>query len=166
MWIAPYGVAPEIQPCIRFAKAIAPSYQLFRNTAPHTEEPIALGGVNGAARGGITAAFLDPIDDGIGELLCLGIEGVGNKAHLCQLIHYQKRLLAILDTEYAFQSYNAAGPSAGIYIVGIAAVPGPAWTERRPGCKPKERAHQPLACRYVGTGQLDPFVGKEAFHGV
>lgn len=85
-----------------------------------------LGGVNGAARGGITAAFLDPIDDGISELLCLGIEGVGNKAHLCQLIHYQKRLLAILDTEYAFQSYNTAGPSAGIYIVGIAAIPGPA----------------------------------------
>ena len=110
MWIAPYGVAPEIQPCIRFAKAIALFHQLFRNAAPHTEEPIALGGVNGAARG----------------LLCLGIEGVGNKAHLCQLIHYQKRLLAILDTEYAFQSYNTAGPSAGIYIVGIAAIPGPA----------------------------------------
>ena len=124
MWIAPYGVAPEIQPCIRFAKAIAPSYQLFRNTAPHTEEPIALGGVNGAARGGITAAFLDPIDDGIGELLCLGIEGVGNKAHLCQLIHYQKRLLAVLDAEYAFQTYNTAGPSTSIHLVGIAAVPG------------------------------------------
>ena len=124
MWIAPYGVAPEIQPCIRFAKAIALFHQLFRNAAPHTEEPMPLGGVNGAARGGITAAFLDPIDDGISELLCLGIEGVGNKAHLCQLIHYQKRLLAILDTKYAFQSYNTAGPSAGIYIVGIAAIPG------------------------------------------
>lgn len=30
----------------------------------------------------------------------------------------------VLDTEYAFQSYNTAGPSAGIYIVGIAAIPG------------------------------------------
>ena len=124
MWIAPYGVAPEIQPCIRFAKAIALFHQLFRNAAPHTEEPIALGGVNGAARGSITAAFHDPIGDGIGELLCLGIQRVGDEAHLCQLIHYQKRLLAILNTEYAFQSYNTAGPSAGIYIVGIAAIPG------------------------------------------
>lgn len=81
MWIAPYGVAPKIQPCIRFAKAIAPFHQLFRNAAPHTEEPIALGGVNGAARGSITAAFYDPIGDGIGELLCLGIQRVGDEAH-------------------------------------------------------------------------------------
>lgn len=166
MWIAPYGVAPEIQPCIRFAKAIALFHQLFRNTAPHTEEPIALGGVNGAARGSITAAFHDPIGDGIGELLCLGIQRVGDEAHFCQLIHHIEGLLAILDTEYAFQTYNTAGPSTGIHIVGIAAVPGPAWTKRRPGCKPKERAHQPLARRYVGARQFDPFVGKEAFHGV
>ena len=124
MWIAPYGVAPEIQPCIRFAKAIALFHQLFRNTAPHTEEPIALGGVNGAARGSITAAFHDPIGDGIGELLCLGIQRVGDEAHFRQLIHHIERLLAILNTEYAFQSYNTAGPSAGIYIVGIAAIPG------------------------------------------
>ena len=66
------------------------------------------------------------------------IERIGDEPILHKLIHNAECPLAILDTEYAFQSYDAADPRAGVDIVCVTTVPGFAWTERCTGSKPEE----------------------------
>ena len=66
------------------------------------------------------------------------VERAGDEAHLHKPIHDVERLLAILDAEYAFQSYDAADPRASVDIVCVTTVPGFAWTERCTGSKPEE----------------------------
>lgn len=66
------------------------------------------------------------------------VERAGDEAHLHKPLHNVERLLAILDAEYTFQSYDAADPRAGVDIVCVTTVPGFTWTERCTGSKPEE----------------------------
>lgn len=136
--VSPYSVAPEVKPCVRFAKAVSLSDKPFCDVSRNAKEAVAFGGVDGAGGTGIAATFHDPVVDGIGELLRLCVERAGDEAHLHKPLHDVEHLLAILDAEYAFQSYDAADPRASVDIVCVATVPGFAWTERCTGSKPEE----------------------------
>lgn len=103
-------MAPEVKPCVRFTKAVFLSDKPFCDVSRNAKEAVAFGGVDGASGTGIAATFHDPVVDGIGEFLGLCIERIGDEPLLHKLIHNAECPLAVLDTKYAFQSYDAADP--------------------------------------------------------
>lgn len=88
-------MAPEIKPCVRFAKAVSLSDKPFCDVSRNAKEAVAFGGVDGAGGTGIAATFHDPVVDGIGELLRLCVERAGDEAHLHKPLHDVEHLLAI-----------------------------------------------------------------------